>query len=45
MSYRLCMDIGGTFTDLVMADSSGNVTAARTFGSVRWNNATASDTF
>jgi N-methylhydantoinase A len=25
MSYRLCIDIGGTFTDLVVADSGGNV--------------------
>ncbi len=25
MSYRLCIDIGGTFTDLVAADSRGNV--------------------
>jgi N-methylhydantoinase A len=25
MSYRLCIDIGGTFTDLVVADSKGNV--------------------
>jgi N-methylhydantoinase A len=25
MSYRLCIDIGGTFTDLVVADSRGNV--------------------
>ena len=25
MSYRLCIDIGGTFTDLVVADAGGNV--------------------
>ncbi|MDD5312895.1 MAG: hydantoinase/oxoprolinase family protein [Dehalococcoidia bacterium] len=25
MSYRLCIDIGGTFTDLVVADAQGNV--------------------
>ena len=25
MSYRLCIDIGGTFTDLVVADSRGKV--------------------
>jgi N-methylhydantoinase A len=25
MSYRLCIDIGGTFTDLVVADAKGNV--------------------
>ena len=25
MSYRLCIDIGGTFTDLVVADQKGKV--------------------